>query len=84
MHQNVVNNKSNTKQTTASLNIVSIKSGTVNAGCLPARSLTQYEPGVLVLLCKKDFLDHDPSVEITKVAVNSYIYSVHLLGDALA
>ena len=53
---------------------VLIKSGTVNPGYLPARSLTQYEPGVLVLLCKKDFSDHDPSVEITKVAVNSYIY----------
>lgn len=37
-----------------------------------------------MLLCKKDFLDHDPSVEITKVAVNSYIYRVHLLGDVLA
>ena len=36
-----------------------------------------------MLLYKKDSLDHDPSVEITRVAVNSYVYSSHLPGDAL-
>ena len=46
--------------------IVCIENGTVNPACLPARSLTQYEPGVPVLLCKKDSLDHDPSVKIPK------------------
>ena len=38
---------------------------------LPARNPTQSEPGVPVLLCKKDSLDRGRSVERTQMDVSS-------------